>query len=82
MYELDGLKVGGGIEGAGFTNGGGAGEAGFVLGMLGVGLAPAACVGSIATHAPKKATPAARKNVASAVRSNLLICIAISLEPI
>jgi hypothetical protein len=82
VYELDGLKVGGGIEGAGFTNGGGAERAGFVPCMRGAGLAPAACASSIVTNAPKKATRAARKNVASAIRSNLLKCIAISLEPI
>jgi hypothetical protein len=55
VYGLDGLKVGGGIEGPGFTNGGGAEGAGSGPGAREAEFAPAACTGSIARHAPKKA---------------------------
>jgi hypothetical protein len=37
---------------------------------------------TIATHAPKKVRHAARQSVANIIRSNLLLCIAISIEPI
>jgi hypothetical protein len=36
----------------------------------------------IVTHAPKKVRHAARQSVADVIRSNLLLCIAISFEPI
>jgi hypothetical protein len=80
VYGLDGLKVGGGIVGTRSSNGGGAERIGFVPCIRGAGLVPCARACSIVTNAPKKATDAARKNVASAI--NLLKCIAISLEPI
>jgi formate/nitrite transporter FocA (FNT family) len=39
------------------------------------------CACTIATHAPKKVTHAARESVANIIRANLLACIAISFEP-
>jgi hypothetical protein len=41
-----------------------------------------ACDCTIATHAPKKVTHAARESVAKVIRANLLVCTAISFEPI
>jgi hypothetical protein len=43
---------------------------------------PCACACTIATHAPKKVTHAARESAANVIRANLLVCIAISFEPI
>jgi hypothetical protein len=43
---------------------------------------PCARACTIATHAPKKATYAARHSVANVIRSDLLLCIAVSFEPI
>jgi hypothetical protein len=80
VYGLDGLKTGGGIEGARSSNGDDAKGTGFLPWMRGTVFVPCACARSIATHAPKKATHAAKKNVASAIRSNILVCIVISLE--
>jgi hypothetical protein len=74
VYGLDGLKIGGGIDGTRSSNGGGADKGRFVPCAWGAGIA--------AAHAPKKPTHAARKNVAGAVRSNLPVCIAMPFEPI
>jgi formate/nitrite transporter FocA (FNT family) len=41
-----------------------------------------ACACTIATHAPKKVTHAARESVANVIRANFLACIAVSFEPI
>jgi len=43
---------------------------------------PCACACTIATHAPKKVTHAARESAAKVICANLLLCIAISFEPI
>jgi hypothetical protein len=43
---------------------------------------PCACACTIATHAPKKVTHAARESVANVIRTNFLVYIAISFEPI
>jgi hypothetical protein len=74
VYGLDGLKIGGGIDGTRSSNGGGADKGRFVPCAWGAGIA--------AAHAPKKPTHAARKNIDGAVRSNLPVCIAMPFEPI
>jgi hypothetical protein len=54
----------------GLKTGGGGGGTGFTV---------CACAGSIA--APEKATDPATKNIASVVRANLVVGIAVSFEP-
>jgi hypothetical protein len=78
VYGLDGLMVGGGIEGTRSSNGGGAERAEFVSGECAAELPSAACAYPSA-HAAMKVTHAARKNFPGAVRSILLEYIAISL---
>jgi hypothetical protein len=43
---------------------------------------PCACACTIATHAPKKATHAARDRIAIIIRANFLVRIAISFWPV
>jgi hypothetical protein len=80
VYRLDGLKTGGGIEGARFSNGDGVAGKGFLPWACGVAPAPCACACSIAMNAPARATDATRKSVARAFHSNLLLCMVLSLE--
>jgi hypothetical protein len=80
VYGLDGLKTGGGIEGARFSNGDGVAGKGFLPWACGVAPAPCACACSIAMNAPARATDATRKSVARAFHSNLLLCMVLSLE--
>ncbi len=82
MYGLDGLKTGGGGGGGLFTIGGGAAGAGFVPCAWGAEFVPCACACSIAPHAPKTAAQTASKSVAGVIRAKLLVCIALSFEPI
>jgi hypothetical protein len=76
---LDGLKAGGGIEGARFSNGDVSGKA-VLPWTCGTIFVPCARAWSITMPAPKKATHAATKNLASAIRSNLIQCIVTSFQ--
>jgi hypothetical protein len=78
---LDGLKAGGGIEGARFNNGDVSGKA-FLPWTRGTIFVPCACAWSITMPAPKKATHAARKSIAGAFHSNLFACMVLALSPI
>jgi hypothetical protein len=80
VYGLDGLKVGGGVEGARFSNGDDVAGKGFLPWACGVALVPCACAWSIVMHAPARATDAIRKSIAGAFHSNLLVCMVLSLE--
>jgi hypothetical protein len=77
VYGIDGLKVGPGIEGALFTIGD---EPRIAPGTWPPAPPPRVC--ATAVPAPNKATHAAKDNVASTVRSILLLRIAISIEPV
>jgi len=80
VYGLDGLKAGGGIEGARFSNGDDVAGKGVLPWACGVALTPCACACSIAMNAPARATDATRKSIAGAFHSNLLVCMALSLK--
>lgn len=80
MYGLDGLKAGGGIAGARFSNGDDVAGNGFLPWACGVELMPCACACSIVMHAPAMATDATGKSIAGAFHSNLLVCMALSLK--
>jgi hypothetical protein len=80
VYGLDGLKAGGGSEGARSSNGGNAEGAGFLPWTCETIFVPCACACSIAMHAPAKATDATRKSIAGAFHSNLLVCIVTSFQ--
>lgn len=80
MYGLDGLKAGGGIAGARFSNGDDVAGNGFLPWACWIELMPCACARSIVMHAPAMATDATRKSIAGAFHSNLLVCMALSLK--
>jgi hypothetical protein len=80
VYGLDGLKAGGGIEGARFSNCDDVAGKEFLPWACGVAFVPCACACSIAMHAPARATYATRKNITRAFHSNLLLCMVLSLE--
>jgi hypothetical protein len=80
VYGLDGLKAGGGIEGARFSNCDDVVVKEFLPWACGVAFVPCACACSIARHAPERATDATRKGIARAFHSNLLVCMVLSLE--
>jgi hypothetical protein len=77
---LDGLKAGGGIEGARFSNCDDVAGKEFLPWTCGTIFVPCARAWSITMPAPKKATHAATKNLASAIRSNLIQCIVTSFQ--
>jgi hypothetical protein len=76
VYGIDGLKVGPGIEGALST----IGDEPRIAPAWPPAPPPRIC--ATAAPAPNKATHAAKDNVASTVRSTLLLRIAISIEPV
>ena len=80
MYGLDGLKAGGGIEGARLSNGDDVAGKGSLPWACGVAFMPCACACSIAMHAPARVTDATRKSIAGSFHSNLLVCMVLSLE--
>lgn len=81
VYGPDGLKIGAGIvEGAEFTNGGGAESAGFWADARGTAFVVCALACSMAASPPKKAATATRPNNASAADSNLLLRIGNSFQ--
>jgi hypothetical protein len=80
VYGLDGLKAGGGIEGARSSNGDDVAAKGFLPWACEVVLVPCACACSIAMQAPAMATDATRKSIAGAFHSHFLVCMALTLE--
>ena len=82
MYGTDGLKVGPGVDGTLSGSGAGAEEPRLAPWARTATIPPWAWACSTAAHAPNKATPAVSDNVASTIRSILLLRIAISVAPI